>query len=79
VPHDLSIVGFAGTVLSEAATPALTTIMAPAERLGVVAMDTLLATIEGRPVAQARTILPMHLEVRGSSAPPRGVRVPEEQ
>jgi LacI family transcriptional regulator len=79
VPYDLSIVGFAGTVLSEAATPALTTVIAPAERLGAVAMETLLATIEGRPIAQARTVLPVHLDVRGSSASPHGVRAPEER
>jgi LacI family repressor for deo operon, udp, cdd, tsx, nupC, and nupG len=69
VPDDLAIAGFAGTVLSEASVPALTTVLAPAEDLGAAAMDKLLALIEGRPVEE-RTRLGVHLAVRGSTAPP---------
>ena len=69
VPEDLSIAGFAGTILSEASVPALTTVLAPAEDLGAVAMAKLLALIEGRPVEE-RTRLGVELAVRGSTGPP---------
>jgi DNA-binding LacI/PurR family transcriptional regulator len=71
VPGDVSIAGFAGTILSESSVPALTTVLAPAEDLGATAMAKLLALIEGRPVEE-RTRLPVELAVRGSTAPPAG-------
>jgi LacI family repressor for deo operon, udp, cdd, tsx, nupC, and nupG len=69
VPADLSIVGFAGTFLSEIPTPAITTVAAPAEEMGAAAIRTLLAAIDGRPVPE-RTVLPVELVVRGSTGPP---------
>jgi LacI family transcriptional regulator, repressor for deo operon, udp, cdd, tsx, nupC, and nupG len=70
VPRDLSIVGFAGTVLSEVVTPALTTVIAPAEELGACAIEQLIALIEERADHSLRTVLPVHLEIRQSTAPP---------
>src|SRR5918995_356819 len=75
VPGDVSIAGFAGTILSESSVPALTTVLAPAEDLGATAMHKLLALIEGRPVEE-RTRLPVELAVRGSTAPPAGSDLP---
>ncbi|WP_433466236.1 LacI family DNA-binding transcriptional regulator [Spirillospora sp. CA-128828] len=68
VPGELSIMGFAGTLLSEAATPQLSTVVAPAEELGAVALQTLLQTLDGR--ATTPRPLPMTLVPRASTAPP---------
>jgi LacI family repressor for deo operon, udp, cdd, tsx, nupC, and nupG len=73
VPRELSLVGFAGTILSEAALPQLTTVTAPAEELGADAMRKLLALIGEAPVQQ-RTVLPVTLTVRSSTAPPASGR-----
>lgn len=67
VPADVSIVGFAGTLAGDVLLPPLTTVVAPAERLGETAMDVLLARLNGEPVA-ARTELPVRLERRASAA-----------
>lgn len=69
VPDELSIMGFAGTLLSEAATPQLSTVVAPAEELGAVALQTLLRTMDGH--ATAPRPLPMTLVPRASTAPPQ--------
>jgi LacI family transcriptional regulator, repressor for deo operon, udp, cdd, tsx, nupC, and nupG len=69
VPRELSLVGFAGTILSEAALPQLTTVTAPAEELGADAMRKLLALLRGGEVQQ-RTVLPVSLTVRDSTAAP---------
>jgi DNA-binding LacI/PurR family transcriptional regulator len=68
VPGQVSITGFAGTVLSEAATPRITTVEAPAERWGAVAMRTLLQSIRGEE-PPARQILPVSLAIRASTGP----------
>ncbi|HEX4805765.1 MAG TPA: LacI family DNA-binding transcriptional regulator [Conexibacter sp.] len=69
VPGQLSLVGFAGTILSEVTLPQLTTVSAPAEALGDGAMRKLLALIRGAAVQQ-RTVLPVSLTLRDSTAPP---------
>jgi LacI family transcriptional regulator, repressor for deo operon, udp, cdd, tsx, nupC, and nupG len=67
VPADLSLVGFAGTILSEVTTPPLTTVVAPAEELGATAMEKMLAVLDDKPV-DPMTVLPVALEPRGSTA-----------
>lgn len=67
VPADVSIVGFAGTLAGDVLLPPLTTVVAPAERLGATAMDLLLARLDGEPVVD-RTQLPVRLEPRASTA-----------
>lgn len=69
IPTQLSLVGFAGTILSEVTLPPLATVVAPAEELGSRAMDTLLAVLAGEP-AEEITVLPVRLETRGSTAAP---------
>ncbi|MGW7532426.1 LacI family DNA-binding transcriptional regulator [Amycolatopsis sp. NPDC054798] len=70
VPEKLSIIGFAGTVLSEAATPQLSTVAAPAEKLGELAMQALIQVMDGQPADSQH--VPMSLVPRAStaSAPP---------
>ncbi|WP_344949459.1 LacI family DNA-binding transcriptional regulator [Actinomadura miaoliensis] len=69
VPDQLSIMGFAGTLLSEAATPQLSTVLAPAEELGALGLRTLLQAMDGQ--ATSPEPLPMTLVPRASTAPPR--------
>ncbi|MFG1997543.1 LacI family DNA-binding transcriptional regulator [Spirillospora sp. NPDC048911] len=68
VPAELSIIGFAGTLLSEAATPQLSTVIAPAEELGALSLQTLLQAMDGHPTTPRP--LPMTLVPRASTAPP---------
>jgi LacI family repressor for deo operon, udp, cdd, tsx, nupC, and nupG len=68
VPGDLSVVGFAGTLAGDILVPALTTVVAPAERLGETAMEVMLARLEGDPTPD-RVELPVRLEVRASTSP----------
>jgi DNA-binding LacI/PurR family transcriptional regulator len=70
VPDDLSLVGFAGTLVGQSMVPALTTVVAPAAELGASGVELLTAVIAGKKIAP-RTVLPVRLEIRDSvgSAP----------
>ena len=71
VPEDLSVVAHADTPLAEALIPPVTCIRVPLERLGAVAVDALVDTLNG---AESRDIAlddRPELIVRGSTAPPR--------
>jgi DNA-binding LacI/PurR family transcriptional regulator len=75
VPDDLSVVGFDGVPLAAMTDPPLTTIVQPTEHKGELAAKALLDALEpqrrdAETVAQ-RTILPVELLVRGTTAPPR--------
>ncbi|WP_046529243.1 LacI family DNA-binding transcriptional regulator [Cellulomonas sp. FA1] len=67
VPDDVSVVGFDDAPVATLVTPALTTVAVPLARLGRTAVDLLLAP---RDDAAPRTVLPVELVVRGSTAPP---------
>ena len=71
VPAQVSVVGFDDIALAAYVDPPLTTIHLPAHQLGLAAGRALLDRIAQRPVAE-RTILPIELIVRGSTAPPTG-------
>ncbi|GAA2943205.1 LacI family DNA-binding transcriptional regulator [Kitasatospora cinereorecta] len=68
VPGDISVTGFDDLALATAVEPELTTVRLPAEQVGERGMTALLAVLDGRPAEQAG--LPVHLVVRGSTAPP---------
>ncbi|MEU3980037.1 LacI family DNA-binding transcriptional regulator [Streptomyces sp. NPDC026672] len=71
VPDDLSVTGLDDLALATALDPELTTVRLDAERFGEHGMRALLAVLEGeRPEAGD---IPVHLVVRGSTAPPRPV------
>lgn len=69
VPGDVSVVGLDGIELSRYTAPALTTVAQPIRELGEAACRSLLALIEGAPVADL--ILPTTL-VAGASVRSRG-------
>ncbi|MFD4030858.1 LacI family DNA-binding transcriptional regulator [Streptomyces sp. NPDC058637] len=68
VPDDISVTGFDDLALATAVEPELTTVRLPAEQVGERGMTALLAVLDGRRTEQAA--LPVHLVVRGSTAPP---------
>lgn len=71
VPDDVAVVGFDD--VPDAATAGgigLTTIRQPFREMGRVAVERLIAMIEGAPVSECRISLPAELIVRGSTAGP---------
>lgn len=71
IPDDLSIVGIDNIVLSEVATPPLTTIHQPLSEMAQVAVETVIARIERKTDAPPQSItLPPRLVVRQSTARP---------
>lgn len=68
VPQDVSLVGFDDLPSSAFAMPPLTTVRQPMRELGRVAVDCMLALLEGR--SPDFDLPPLQLVVRESSAPP---------
>jgi DNA-binding LacI/PurR family transcriptional regulator len=69
IPGDLSVVGFDDLDFTRVLTPPLTTVTVDAGALGRVAFELLLAQLAGgRPRSR---VMPVSLNVRGSTAPPR--------
>ena len=69
IPGDLSVVGFDGLDIGRVLDPPVTTVVADAGELGRIAFELLAAQLQGkRPRSR---VLPVELEVRGSTAPPR--------
>lgn len=70
IPRELSVVGYTGTVVGDALLPALTTVLTPAEDLGVRGVQILVEHLQGHEVP-ARTVLPVELAERASVSAPR--------
>ncbi|MEU6402743.1 LacI family DNA-binding transcriptional regulator [Streptomyces sp. NPDC046985] len=68
VPDDVSVTGLDDLALATALDPELTTVRLDAELFGERGMHALLAVLDGR--APDRGDIPVHLVVRGSTAPP---------
>ncbi len=72
VPDELSIVGFDDLPISQYLTPQLTTLRVPANQMGHLAAEKLLAWIESGEPPESE-VLPVSLALRGSTAAvPRG-------
>ncbi|MGW6491152.1 LacI family DNA-binding transcriptional regulator [Streptomyces sp. NPDC055056] len=69
IPDDLSITGLDDLALAQALDPELTTVRLDAELFGEQGMKALLAVLDGRTPPEED--IPVHLVVRGSTAPPR--------
>jgi len=69
VPADVSLVGFDDLFLASYTQPQLTTVRQPMQRMGRMALESLLKLISGQPSAQAVKV-PAELIVRESTAPP---------
>jgi DNA-binding LacI/PurR family transcriptional regulator len=70
IPEALSVVGFDDLDFARVLAPPLTTVAADAERLGAAAFEALAGELAGSP-APREQLLPVRLEVRGSTAPAR--------
>ncbi|MCS0601948.1 LacI family transcriptional regulator [Streptomyces sp. LP11] len=68
VPDDISVTGLDDLALATALDPELTTVRLDAELFGEHGMHALLAVLDGR--TPDPTDIPVHLVVRGSTAPP---------
>ncbi len=66
VPEDIKVTGFDDITLTRYFNPPLTTIRQSGSRLGEVAVDVLLATLDGDEDVQRNVVLPTELIVRGS-------------
>ena len=66
VPEDVAVVGFDDTAIAGLMQPALTTVRQDMERIGAVACDGLIDTIEGRIERPPTVMLPVELVVRES-------------
>lgn len=73
VPGDVSVVGFDGLPEAAQLWPPLTTVQQHPERVGALAVDTLLAELDGDDSAQA-PLVPTELVVRASTTAPRPAR-----
>lgn len=69
VPSDMSVMGFDGIPFARYASPPLTTIAQPTERIGAECARILLDLIEGNPPETEHLFLPHELVVRESTAP----------
>jgi DNA-binding LacI/PurR family transcriptional regulator len=69
IPEDISIIGFGNVLAAEYFQVPLTTVRQPKRRLGIAAVDTMMALIRGEKVQPKR--LPAELIQRKSSAPPK--------
>ncbi len=70
VPEDVSLVGFDDLDIAQYQTPPLTTVAQNPELIGAEAARRLITIIEGEQPANIMTLIPTHLVVRGSTAPP---------
>lgn len=69
VPGDVSVMGFDGIPFARYASPPLTTIAQPTERIGAECARILLDLVEGNPPESTQIFLPHELVVRRSTAP----------
>jgi LacI family transcriptional regulator len=66
VPEQVAVVGFDDIAMAANADPPLTTVRQPSDRMGVVAVDTLIDIIEHRDTFPRRIVLPTQLIIRES-------------
>jgi GntR family transcriptional regulator of arabinose operon len=70
IPHDLSVVGFDNIDMVDYVVPPLTTVAQDVALIGAEAARRLLSMINGEVSQEILTLLPTHLVLRGSTAPP---------
>jgi DNA-binding LacI/PurR family transcriptional regulator len=70
IPGDISVIGFDDLDFARVLAPPLTTVAADAEGLGAAAFRALASDLAGE-APPAEQLLPVRLEVRESTAPPR--------
>ncbi|HEV2528799.1 MAG TPA: LacI family DNA-binding transcriptional regulator [Thermomicrobiales bacterium] len=76
IPGDLSVVGYSDDDTARHAAPPMTTVHVDRGQWGEIAMNTVLALREPGAIPGTHTLLPVHLVVRSSTAPPGTDHVP---
>ncbi len=71
VPEDVSIIGFDGQRATEFVTPPLTTVFQPCYEIGSSAAELLVDIIENSSKKLTQHVLPVRLDIRKSTAPPK--------
>lgn len=71
VPGDVSLIGYDDDRLARLTHINLTTVAQDAHQMAQLAVERAVARLENRPVKGREIVLPPHLVVRGSTAPPR--------
>lgn len=72
VPEDVSIVGYQDVEYASMLRVPLTTVRYPADELGKIVVDTMVAMLAGKEVEPKTHLLEEEMIVRASCAPPRG-------
>lgn len=70
IPDDLSIIGYDDLPVSSYTIPPLTTVAQPLVEMGETAVELLLQQIENPDLSIEKAVLPTHIVVRGTTAPP---------
>lgn len=79
VPYDVSVVGFDDILTARLVSPPLTTVAAPIRHMGATSVRTLQALARGaQPVSGRPLLMPVKLQVRGSTGQRRRKRSPPE-
>jgi DNA-binding LacI/PurR family transcriptional regulator len=71
VPADVSIVGYDDDRLSRLPHISLTTVRQDASRMARLAVDSLIARLEGNEAGGREVVIPPQLVIRGTTGPPR--------
>ncbi len=71
IPDDLAITGFDDTMLARYSHPSLTTVRAPLEEMGRLAVETLFSIMQGAGPRPREIVLPSEVIIRESSGGPR--------
>lgn len=76
IPDQLSVVGFDDILISRLFLPQLTTVSAPMRQMGITAVTNVIALTKGaRSESTSATVMPVRLQVRGSTGQRRRKRV----
>jgi LacI family transcriptional regulator len=71
VPQDISVMGVDDVPTARIVDPPLTTVALPLYELGAIGMESLIKLRRGEMAIDDAIILPHHLVIRKSTAPPR--------
>lgn len=76
IPDELSVIGFDDLLISRLFLPQLTTVAAPMRQMGLTAVTNVIALTRGaRPESSEAMVMPVKLQVRGSTGQRRRKRV----
>lgn len=78
IPDDIAVVGFDDTWFAAAARPALTSVRMPIREMGALAVQLLIAEINGKQAPDRSSVLPVSLTVRASCGAQTDTSMPHD-